>query len=508
MAVSQTLTVTEVADSMSVAENTTQVAILWKSTQTGDSYNGYTRTAYYWISINGGEETKYSVSYTLPKGSTKTILNKTITVPHKDDGSGTISVRTEMATGISAGTVKKSAELTLTTIPRATTLDNLSCSTAYFNGTLTYKYTPKTSAFYNRCNISLNLDGEYINIKTVDHGKKTAAQQTQTVTFTSSELSKIYTNLTNAKKGVLRFTLRTYSDSAYSNQVGSPSYKEVTLSIPSIKATTWPAVSLSVKPVSTLPDAFDGLYVQGKTKLEATVTAGGKYGADIVKRTVRVDGTTYDTDGTYTSDYLSKYGTFTVTGYAEDSRGFSDIDNEDIVVIPYTKPKILDVVAERCDEDGNPADNGTYLKIVAKRSYSPATSNGVQKNFCKIRYRYKLASADSYSAWTTILAGDNLTSDQVDTGAMLNGVLSIASTYVVQVQAIDDIGEYAETTIYIPTDIVHNHKTKNGWGMGKYCEGENLLDVAWDAHFRGEVLIGDTGMTLKEYILAVISEGG
>ena len=45
-------------------------------------------------------------------------------------------------------------------------------------------------------------------------------------------------------------------------------------------------------------------------------------------------------------------------------------------------------------------------------------------------------------------------------------------------------------------------------GLGKYVEGENLLDVAWDAHVRGEVLIGETGMTLKDYILAVISEGG
>ena len=507
MAVSQSLTVTEVANSTNVADNTSQVNIKWTSTQSGDSYNAYTRTAYYWISINGGEETKYSVSYTLPQNKTKTILNKTITVPHKSDGSGTVTVRTEMDTRISAGVVKKSAECILTTIPRATTMDSLSCSTAYFTGTLTYKYTPKTTAFYNRCNISLSLDGEYINIKTINHGKKTAAQQTQTVTLSSSELSNLYSNLTKEKKGTLRFTFRTYSDSAYSDQIGSPSYKEVTLSIPNNKS-IWPLVSLAVEPVSTLPAAFDGLYIQGKTKLKATVTASGQYGADITLRRVRLDGVNHDTKGTYTSGYLSKYGTFEVTGYVEDSRGFSNSVFEDITVIAYAKPKILDVVAARCDEDGNLADNGTYLKIIAKRSYSPVKSEGVQKNFCQIRYRYKVASASTYSAWTTILDKNSLTTDQVETGALLGGVLSIASTYHVQVQAIDDIGEYAETVIAVPTDIVHNHKTKNGWGFGKYCEGENLLDCAWDAHFHGEVLIGDNGMTLREYILAVISEGG
>ena len=507
MAVSQSLTVTEVADSMSVTENTTQVTILWESMQSGTSYNAYTRTAYYWISINGGEETKYSVSYTLPQNKTKTILSKTITVPHKDDGSGTVTVRTEMDTRISAGVIKKSASCTLTTIPRATSFDSLSCATNYFTGALTCKYTPKSSAFYNQCKIALNLDGTLIAVRTISLGKKTAAQQTETVTLSSQERSSIYSKLTKAKQGVLRFTLTTYSDSAYSNQIGDEGYKEVTLSIQSDPSTR-PMVTLAVEPVSTLPEAFDGLYVQGKTKLKATVNAYGQYGADIVLRRVRLDGTNYDTDGSYTSEYLSKYGTFTVSGYVEDSRGFANLDDVDITVIAYAKPKVLDVVAERCDKDGNTAGDGTYLKIKATRSYNPVTSDGVQKNFCQIRYRYKLASADSYSEWITILAGDNLTSNQIETEALLGGVLATTSTYQVQVQAIDDIGEYAETVIVVPTDIVHNHKTKNGWGFGKYCEGENLLDVAWDAHFRGEVLIGDTGMTLKEYILAVISEGG
>ena len=79
MAVSQSLSVTEVAGSANVADNSSKVRILWTSTQTGQSWNGYTRTAYYWVSINGGAETKYSVSYTLPQYSTKTILDTTIT---------------------------------------------------------------------------------------------------------------------------------------------------------------------------------------------------------------------------------------------------------------------------------------------------------------------------------------------------------------------------------------------------------------------------------------------
>lgn len=507
MAVYQTLTVTEVADSMSITDNTSKVRIWWYSEQTGESYNLNTRTAYYWVSINGGEETKYSVSYTLPKGKTKTIVDTTITVPHKDDGSGTVKVRVWMDTRISAGVVELDLEKELKVIPRATALDSLSCSTDYFTGRLTYKYTPKSDKLYNRCNISLNLNGEYIRVKSVDLGKKKTYQQTATENLDASELDIVYNKLTSTQKGTLRFTFHTYSDSGYSNQIGDAQYKEIELTIPNV-STTQPVVAMSLEPVGSLPEAFNGLYVQGKTKVKATLFAKCMYGADIKSYSMNVDGTTYDSSDNYTSGYLSKYGKITVTGFVTDTRDFTNSAKKDIVIIAHSKPKILNVEAYRCDKDGLPADDGTYLKIKAKRGYSPVKADGVQKNFCKIRYRYKAASASSYSSWSTILAGSNLTTDEVETGALLNGVLSVDTTFHVQVQAVDDIGDHAETVVVVPTDKVHTHKARNGIGFGKYCEGDNLMDVAWDAHFHGDILIGETGMTLKDYILAVISEGG
>lgn len=493
MAVEQLLTVAEVSGSSNVTDNTSQVNIKWTSTQSGSSYNANTRTAYYWISINGGTETKYSVSYTLPQNTTKTILNKTITVKHKDDGSGTISVRTEMDTRISAGVVKKTASCTLTTIPRATSFDSLSCATSYFTGNLTYKYTPKSSAFYNRCNISLNLNGEYIRVKSVDLGKKSAAQQTATVTLSSSELETVYNELPSATKGILRFTFRTYSDSGYSNQIGDAVYREVTLNIPN-DSTTQADVSMTLVPVGTLPDAFDGLYVQGKTKVKATLSAEGKFKSTIKSYSMKVDGATYDSGDSYTSDWLNKTGSFTVYGYAKDSRGYTGSTSKSITVIAYAKPKILNVEAERCDSKGNLADNGTYLKIKAKRSYSPVKSGSTQKNFCQIRYRYKLSTASSYSGWTTILAKSSLSSDQVETGALLGGVLSVASSYHVQVQAIDDIGEYASTTITVPTDKVYWHRdgVRNSFTFGGYVEEDNTFAIAAGIEFKVKSLTGET----------------
>lgn len=480
MAVSQSLTLTE--SNVSTSANTSKVRILWQSTQTGDSWNGYTRTAKYYVSINDEAETAYTVSYTLPQNSTKTIVDTTITITHKPDGSGTVKVRTWMDTSISAGVVEQTKSLTLATIPRESSMDALSCSTAYFNGTITYKYTPKSASFYNRCNIDLNLNGVYTAVKAINLGQKAASQQTATVTLVESELSTIYNKLPSDKKGTLRFTLRTYSDSGYSTQIGDGEPKEITLTIPNISATQ-PTATMTVAPVSSLPSPFNTLYIKGKTQVTANLTnRAGKYGASITSYNVSIEGKSGSAP--YTSGYLAASGDVAITGTVTDSRGYSRTYTETISVLEYSVPQIVpisgesEVVAARCDSSGNLSDTGTYLKIKAKRSYSKVVSSGAQKNFCSIRYRYK-TEGGTYSSWATIL-DTTATSDEVVTGALLGGVLSVQSTYVVQVQSVDSIGVTATTTITLPTEKVYWHKAGSigSFGFGKYAEDENTIDIA------------------------------
>lgn len=440
-------------------------------------------------------------------------------IVHEADGSKSVTISVNLAGYTTSGDdghgwkVSGSKTIALTVIPKATSMDYLSCSTEYFTGKLTFKYTPQNYECYNRCNITLHKGSSFLDVKSMLLGKKTASQQTVSVSLTEEELATVYNLLPSGTSGALRFTLRTYSDPEYKNQIeGSGGYKEITLNIPE-DAKTKPSVSMSLVPVGSLPSAFAGLFIQGKTKVKAILSAEGKYGASIKSYSMKVGSDTYGSEDNYTSDYLAQNGMYKVYGSAVDARGFSGSTSADISVIPYSSPRILpasgeaDVVAARCDADGNLSDSGTYLKIKAKRSYSKVVSGNVQKNFCQIRYRHKLASASSWSSWVTVLDAE-AAEDEIVTGALLGGVLSVQSTYLVQVQAIDDIGGHTETTFSIPTEIVHSHKTKNGLGLGKYCEGENLLDVGWDAHFRGEVRVGENGMTLKDYILSVISEGG
>lgn len=496
MAVSQTLGLTKVDNSQSVEGNTSKVRILWKSTQTGESYNSYTKTAYYWITTPDGKETKYSVSYTLPKGTTKTILDKTITVTHKDDGSGTVKVRTWMNTGISAGEVSLSESLTLDTIPRAATIT--SAGDVTLGNKCSVKWTPAAASFWYK--LKFSLDG-WSHTTDFIHPNKTTAYTYSAYTIPM----EVARQLLYSAKGTMTVALYTYSDSDVSNRIGSADTKTFTVTVPNTSSTQ-PSVSMKLSPVSSLGSAFDGLYIQGKTKVKAEVTAEGKYDGSVMSTSVKVDGVTYDMDDSYTSAYISKYGTIKVYGYAKDSRGYTGSVEKSITVLPYNKPQLLpaagesEVVATRCDADGNPMDSGTCLKIKARRSYSKVISGGVQHNFCRMRYRYKQESAESWSSWYTILASDSLAGDQVETGALQLGRLSVRNTYLVQVVVVDDVGGSSSTTITIPTDLVYMHrdKARRSLSFGKYIEEENTVDIADDitVKVRGElVVIGNGWLT-------------
>ena len=431
-------------------------------------------------------------------------------IAHADDGSKSVAIAVSVSgdtlDNSSGGgwTVSGSKTIALTTIPRASEIT--SAGNVTLSNACQVKWTPKAASFRYRLKFSL---GSWSYTTGAIHPNKTTEYTYSGYTIPLDVAEQI----PNAASDTMTVELYSYSDSGATKQIGSTDSATFTVTVPD-NADTKPAVTMGLSPVSSLASQFAGLYIQGKTKVKAELNAEGQLKATIKGSNIRVEGKPYAFGDGYTSDHLNTPGTVRVYGYATDSRGFIGSTYQDITVIGYAEPKILaasgesDVVAARCDVNGNLCDDGTYLTIKAKRSYSPVTSGGVQKNFCQIRFRYKLESAANYSEWTTILEGSNLGSDEVVTGALLGGVLSTTSSYMVQVQAVDDIGESASTTVLVMTEVTYMHRAKNAMGLGKYVEGENLLDVAWDTHLRGEVRIGASGMTLKEYILAVISEGG
>lgn len=481
MAVTQSLSVTEVSGSANTSANTSKVRILWTSTQTGESWNGYTRTAKYYVSVNGGAETEYSVSYTLPKNTTKTIVDTTITVAHRNDGSGTVKVRTWMDTSISAGEVKLEESVTLTTIPRASAISSASNRT--LGNTCIVKWTPLSASFRYKLKFTL---GSFSYTTGAIHPNTTALYTYDKYTLDIGSIAPQITG--NPPTATMTVTLYTYSDSGATTQVGSESTKKFTVTVPD-NTSTKPTVTMTLTPVTPY-EKFKTLYLQGRSKVKASFSgSSGKYGAAIKSNAMQIDGTSYPSP--YESGVLRKSGTVTIVGTATDSRGFTNTTSQSINVIAYEAPYIepsegKKVICERCTADGTASDTGTYLHVKGTRNYTKINTNGIV-NTCSVRCRYKPEggkwSHDSGKG-VDVLLGTNTSTDKFDV-ILPNIVSNIAISYTVELNITDDTNLPSTMIFDIPSENVDFELREGGKGasFGKHATTANLLDVGWDAKF-------------------------
>lgn len=483
MAVSQTLTLTQTG----TVDNTSYVKIEWKSTQSGNSYNDYTRTGYYYVSINGGAEQKYTITYTLPYGKTVVLVSDHIEVPHRPDGTATVMVRTWMDTSITAGVIEKSQRLVLTPIVKASTITSVANRT--LGEACSVTWTPLSTSYTYKLTFSLG-SWQYITgaIK---------PNTTSPYTYTGYTLPLAVANqLPNASTGTMQVSLATFVDANATTQAGVKSTQTFTITVPNNEQTQ-PEVIMSISPYSTLPSPYNSVYIQGLSKVKATLGFTTKYGTTIVASNITVNGNTYSDP--YESGFLTQGGTVSVKATVKDSRGYYGTNYEDIEVIPYEKPYIQaysgesSIIVARCDQSANFTDSGTYLKIKAKIVFSKVIINGVQKNYGNIKFRYR-KEGGAYSAWQTILNCKTDNSDEVITAPLLNGALDIQSNYQVQIIASDDFYDSALITIAVPSDAVYMHRPAGGksMGLGGYSSGDGKLDIYWNVMARGGISLFDS----------------
>lgn len=274
---------------------------------------------------------------------------------------------------------------------------------------------------------------------------------------------------------------------------------------------TKPAVMLNTSLNNgSLPSVFGGLYIQGKSRVDVNLSADGKYKAEIKSYSAKVDGKTYNTNK-FTSDVVLSSGNVEIVGYAKDSREFTGSATHCIDVVAYSKPLVIPLGSEnailcyRSDGNGNRTGNSTSLWIKAKKSYYDV----YELNRCALQWRWKRVSEEwsDDQEWLDLLPMDSASNEY---NALVPGAFDLKTAYIVQIRAIDDIGENDIKTFEVPTQDVALHLGKGGKNVaiGTYCDysEERTFYSEWKAIFGGGVVIGDK--TLKEYIKDVINGGG
>lgn len=335
--------------------------------------------------------------------------------------------------------------------------------------------------------------------------------------------------LTDAEREVLRSKCSGNSCAVrlglytYIGGVSYADYKDKTFSMTE-NAATKPSVNMGITlDNGQLPSTFDGLYIQGKSRLNVSLSAQGKYSASIKSYWGTVDGKTYNSSP-FTSDVIQSSGSVDIVGYAKDSREFTGSASSQINVMEYSKPLVIPLGSEnaiqcyRSDGNGIRTGNSTSVWIKAKRFYYTVLG----KNQCALQWRRKLTTEawnDGTHLWNNLLSKSG-TADEYS-ALLIGEVFDLKKAYTIQIRAIDDIGEYDIKTLEVPTQDVALHLGAGGKNVsiGSYCDytedytfhsawksifdkGVNIFGALWSSHiaplgtYRGldfDTLITQTG---------------
>lgn len=447
------------------------------------------------VSINGTQVYSGGTYSNFTSEGDQTIASGTLWVTHDSDGTKTFSISPFTGWLYSNHNYSSNgAKYSLPQIPRKAMITAVADFADMDNPSISFS---NLGGFTMDVWLEPNPVGDHLCVR-----KGISNTGKYTWTLTDAERDELR-NRCAGTECTIRFGLYTHiGDATYSD------YKDKKFTIKE-STTTKPAVGMSISLNNgLLPNTFEGLCIQGKSKVNVNLSATGKNNANIQSYSATVDGKTYSSKE-FTSDAIQNAGGIKIVGYAKDSRGFTGSAEQTINVIAYSKPLVIPLSSEnaiqcyRSDGNGNRTGNSTSLWIKAKRSYYDVS----QKNTCALQWRWKpLAEAwnDDIHLWNDLISKSNTATNEYN--ALIPGVVfDVREAYTVQIRAIDDIGERDIKTLEIPTQDVALHLGRGGKNVsiGTYCDYSK--DYTFYSEWIGIFDKGLLGASLNHNVTDVLS---
>lgn len=460
----------------STADNKSTVhMVLYLYANTTGSYNQDGDA--YW-SING-KKTYYTFIYTSP--AWYVLGERTEEISHNNDGTKTVTLSGVWCSAISGGwapySLSVSGEVTLPTIPRATT-PGIGGVTM---GETAHISLPRASSGFTH------------TLRYVFGG---AAETIATGVATGYDWlvpESLAAQIPDAASGKGTLTCETYSGSTL---IGTKSVT-FTASVPgSMKPAVlsgWAAVTYDNSGTAAENMAA---WVQGYSKAKAAFDASKvtcRQGAGVSKFSITYLGKTTEGNPCRT-ETISTTGA-TVRCTVTDSRGLTAWEDFNIALLEYAPPALVGADLFRSDGEGTAADGGAHIAGVARVRYSEL--GGLNSVTLK---GYWKGVGGGYGAGETLTVG---------TVGLVTGNVEISPdrSYVALLVLTDSLGNTARYEENIPTEKVAFHLKEGGKGaaFGKAAETEGVLELAEDWHLK---LTGATDLNAAAEKIAVLDPGG
>lgn len=342
------------------------------------------------LTINGTTYTKSDVIPNLSGAVKKKLFSKTVDVAHNANGTKSCSISCSFGIKVTLGgtyygTVSTSGTATLDTIPRAS---QPSC--------ITYPTTTKNvgdigSTFRIHMNRVTSAFTHYVYCKWYDKTVEIGTDIESNIDWTIP--ADFAEDIPNNTTGNGTIYVDTYSGNS---KIGTASVS-FTANVPSSVKPSISALSVS-EAVSGLGEKFgekdgDGnikkfVYVQTKSKVAVSIEASGNQKSTIKSYTTTLTNgssvLTYN-GASFTSNFLSFSGTYTIKTVVTDSRGRTAEKSTTINVVAYHPPEITSLIAYRVNEDGEKDDNGT--EVYCDVAFKVAPISDKNDNYVLLEYR-------------------------------------------------------------------------------------------------------------------------
>lgn len=444
-------TISIAQNSQSVTNNTSNVTVSVRVYRTNTGYTTYgTGTVY--CTING---TQYTASITSDDKITSSgivLFTRTLNITHNADGTKTLATSARI-THDQFSSSSQSYSQTLTTIPRATT-PTLSASSVDMGASITVNMPRASSSFDHTLTYKFGDTTGTI-------GSELGTSKAWTVPLS------LASQVPNGTSGTCTITCKTYSGSTL---IGTKTVS-FTAKVPSSVVPSISTIGLS-EAVAGINAQFKG-YVQNKSKLAVSITAGGSYSSTIKAYKTVILGKTYTT-ASFTSGILTSSGSVSIAVTVTDSRGRTATKTSTVTVIVYSPPAISTFSVFRANGLGTADPEGTMIN--ARIKFAVATVNNLNTKSYKVEYKLK-----TNTTWTQATTGSVYTYDST---MLLNANLSSDSTYDVRITVTDFFGS-AVALGEIPTafTLIDFNTTGKALAFGKVSEKTEGLEIALPTYF-------------------------
>ena len=433
-----------------------------------------------YIQLDGSKVMTYDGSFNIGTSWVKIGSTVSKTVTHSADGTKTISLKGFFD---SQGLTSKlddltvSGNVTLKTIPRASSISSISGST--IGSPVTVNISREVSSFTHKVYYSFGETKDYLLGSSVG----------TSLTFTPSMNDCKY--IPNSTKGTATIQVDTYNGST---KIGSTS-KNFTLNVPASVVPTFSKIEFTPA-ASDVPDDWR-IYVRTKSKVTVKITgAAGTYGSTI--KSYSISGGGYSgTASSLTTGYLNTAGAVTFTAKITDSRGRTATKTASITVTDYAPPVLSSVAGFRCDAEGTEQDDGNYISLTA--NFSGSVLDG--KNPVTGEYHY-MAEGGDWSGFSPLVSGEPAVF--AATGD---------ATFTVQVQVSDTFSSFTQDIVVNSVRFIMDFKAGGtGIAFGKAAEYDDTLDVQWNTHLRSDLVVDGTadfhgGIVLPEWTALDLESG-